>query len=64
MSSGYTIIVTDARSGSRSVLCHVGTNPEPVAEGARTKTYQVGRRKVRLYSNVEVVELPDKGGDG
>jgi hypothetical protein len=37
----YAIIVTDARTGNRLELCHVGTNPERVAEAARLKAYTV-----------------------
>jgi len=53
----FAIVVTDNRTGNRLELCRVGTNPEPVAEGARRKTYTLGKRKPRLYSNVKVVKL-------
>src|SRR5262249_20523556 len=56
-SPDVAIVVTDARTGGKLELCRVGTNPEPVAEGARRKTYTLGKRKPRLYSNVEVVKL-------
>ena len=53
----FAIVVTDGRTGNKLELCRVGTNPEPVAEGARRKTYKLGKRVLRLYSNVEVVEI-------
>jgi hypothetical protein len=53
----YAIIVTDARTGNRLDLCHVETNPEAVAEGVRRKTYVIRKRHLRVYSNVEVVEV-------
>jgi len=55
--SRFAIVVTDGRTGNKLELCRVGTNPEPVAEGARRKTYKLGKRVLRLYSNVEVVEI-------
>ena len=53
----YAIITTDARTGNRHELCRVVSNPEAVAEGARRKTYVMGKRCLRTYSNVEVVKL-------
>jgi len=60
----YKIIVTDTRGGSRIELCRVGSNPEPVAEGARRKTYSLKRsgRWVHLpcYSKIEIVEIAEE----
>jgi hypothetical protein len=53
----YAIIVTDARTGNRLELCHVDTNPEPVTEAARLKTYTIRKKKFRTYSSVEVIEM-------
>jgi hypothetical protein len=53
----YAIIVTDARTGNRLELCHVDTNPEAVAEAAQLKTYAIRKKKFRMYSSVEVVEM-------
>jgi hypothetical protein len=53
----YAIIVTDARTGNRLELCHVGTNPEWVAEAARLKAYTVRKKKFRMYSSVEIIEM-------
>ena len=55
----YAIMVIDARTGNKLELCRVGSNPEAVAEGARRKTYKLGKRTPRLYSTVEVVELTE-----
>ena len=53
----FAIVVTE-RSGNKTELCRVGSNPEAVAEGARRKTTPLGRsRRTRLYIKVEVVEL-------
>jgi len=52
-------MVIDARTGNKLELCRVGSNPEAVAEGARRKTYKLGKRTPRLYSTVEVVELTE-----
>jgi hypothetical protein len=60
----YAIMVTDARSGGRYELCQVETNPGPVAQGVRRKTYSLKRsgRWVHLpcYSKVEIVEIADE----
>ena len=53
----YSIRVTDARTGHKLDLARVDTNPEPVAAAARQQTYKIGKRRPRLYSNVEIVEL-------
>jgi len=55
----YAIIVTDSRTGNKLELCRVGTNPEPVAKAARLKTYRMGRRDHRCYSNIEIIEHPE-----
>jgi len=55
--ASYAIIVTDARTGNCLELCRVGTNPEAVAEGARRKSYVIGKRRKRMYSKLEVVEV-------
>ena len=60
----YAIRVTDARTGNKLDLCHVGTNPEPVAAAARLKTYTIGKRQMRLYSAVEVVKLTASSTEG
>ena len=53
----FAIIVTEL-SGNKTELCHVGSSPEAVAEGARRKTILLGRsRRIPLYRKVEVVEL-------
>jgi len=39
--SRFAIVVTDGLTGNKLELCRVGTNPEPVAEGARRKTYKL-----------------------
>jgi len=56
----YAIMVTDAHSGSRLELCRVNSNPQLIAEAAARKTYKIGRRKFRMYSSIEVVEVPDE----
>jgi hypothetical protein len=53
----YAIIITDANTGNRLELCRVGSNPEAVARGARRKTSVIGKRRLRAYSKVEVVEI-------
>ena len=55
--SRFAILVSAGRTGNKLELCRVGTNPEPVAEGARRKTYKLEKRVLRLCSNVEVVEI-------
>ena len=46
----YAIRVTDARTGNKLDLCHVGTNPEPVAAAARLKTYTIpAATKLRFW---------------
>ena len=53
----FAIVVTEL-SGNKTELCHVGSSPEAVAEGARRKTILLGRsRRIPLYRKVEVVEL-------
>jgi hypothetical protein len=58
----FAIVITDARTGNKLELCRVGTNPEPVAQAARAKTYALGKRKLRLYCNVEIVEVQEDAG--
>ena len=53
----FAIVVTE-RSGNKTELCRVGSNPEAVAEGARRKTIRLGRsRRSQLYLRVEVVPI-------
>ena len=59
----FAIVVTDARTGNKLTLCRVGTNPEPVAKAARLKVYKVGKRKARLYSDVEVKPVKSASHD-
>jgi hypothetical protein len=58
----YAIIVTDSRTGNKLELCRVGTNPEPVAKAVRLKTYRIGKRCYRAYSNVEIIEAQRECG--
>ena len=53
----YAIINADARTGNRLELCRLGSNPEAVAEGARPKTYVIGKRHLQAYGNVEVIAV-------
>jgi hypothetical protein len=55
----FAIVTTDSRTGNKIELCRVGTNPEPIAQAARGKTYVLGKRKHRLYCNVEIVEVQE-----
>jgi len=52
-----------ACTGNKLELCRVGTNPERVAQAARAKTYTLGKRKLRLYCNVEIVEVQEGAGE-
>ena len=52
----FAIFVTE-RSGNKTELCRVRSNPEAVAEGARRKRIRVGKRTTKQYLDVQIVEL-------
>jgi hypothetical protein len=56
----FSIVVTDAFTGCKTELCRVGSNPEAIAEGARNKNIQIGRRWRRRYCTVGIVNLSEE----
>jgi hypothetical protein len=56
----FSIVVTDALTGCKTELCRVGSNPEAIARGARSKNIRIGRREQRRYCAVEIVKLSEE----
>jgi hypothetical protein len=52
----YSIIVKEPR-GKEVELCRVGSNPEAIAEAARGRSFRIGKRTVRRYVSVRIVEI-------
>jgi hypothetical protein len=53
----YAIIVHEHDADHEVVLCHVGTNPDYIAEAARKKMLYVDGEAVPKYLNVRIEEI-------
>jgi hypothetical protein len=51
------VIITTGINGAKTELCRVERNAEQIAQAARNKCLRIGKRKIKQYLNVEVVEL-------
>jgi hypothetical protein len=51
------VIITTGLNGAKTELARVEHNPEPIADAARLKRMCVGKRTMRQYVMVEIVEV-------
>jgi hypothetical protein len=50
------LIITTGLDGSKTILCSVERNAEQIAEAARCKCIRIGKRKIKQYFDVQIVE--------
>jgi hypothetical protein len=51
------VIITTGIDGTKTELCRVERNAEQIAEAARNKCLCIGKRKMKQYIDVKIVEL-------
>jgi hypothetical protein len=55
--AGYSIIVREYGADHDVALVHVGSNPQAIVDGLRTKTLTIGKgRQIPKYTSIQVVE--------
>jgi|SoimicmetaTmtHMA_FD_contig_31_17565943_length_260_multi_1_in_0_out_0_1 hypothetical protein len=58
MSQKYSIIVKEPR-GEEVELCRVDSNPEAIAKAARSRIFRIGKKEMKRYDYVRVIEIKD-----